>query len=140
MSSTQRRLRLSSEIRKANTLAEIACNHCFLQGIDCYVMPESRLKCSECTRLGRPYVNMSWASLDRTRKEYEKKVKEDKKLLSEVIGRLLWNKKILQQVKERARKKAFYLASEMETDSKAVGAEEIDCPAAAISIAYSPAI
>ena len=140
MSSTQRRIRLSTEIRNANFIAPTACTHCFAQGIDCYIMPESRLKCSECTRLGKACVNMSWASLDKTREEFEKKVEEDEKLLAEVIGRLLRNKKILQQAKERARHKALCLASEMEADGEATGAEEIDCPAASIGVAYSPAM
>jgi hypothetical protein len=38
---------------------------------------------------------MSWALLDKTCKEYEKKVEEDKTLLATVIARLLQNKKIL---------------------------------------------
>jgi hypothetical protein len=38
---------------------------------------------------------MSWVSLDKTRKEYKKKVEADKKLLAEVISRLMQNKKIL---------------------------------------------
>jgi hypothetical protein len=139
-SSTQRRIRLSSEIRSANTLASVACNHCFLQGIECYVMPNSRLKCSECTRLGRACVNMSWASLDKTREEYEKKVDQDEKLLAEVIARLLRNKKILEQAKERAQRKAMCLASEMEADGESISAEQIDCPAASVGVAFSPAM
>jgi hypothetical protein len=71
---TQRCICLSSEIRSANTLASVTCNYCFLQGIECYVMPNSCLKCSECTRLGWACVNMSWALLDKTREEYKKKV------------------------------------------------------------------
>jgi hypothetical protein len=42
------------------------------------------------------------------------KVDIDKKLLAEVIVRLLRNKKILAQAEERARKKTLYLASELE--------------------------
>jgi hypothetical protein len=45
--------------------------------------------------MGRPCVNLSWESLDKTRAEYEEKVKKDKQLLVEVIARLLRNKKIL---------------------------------------------
>ena len=55
----------------------------------------SRLKCSECTKAGKPCVNMSWALLDKTREEYEKKVEDDEMLLATVIARLLRNKKIL---------------------------------------------
>jgi hypothetical protein len=47
------------------------------------------LKCLECTRLGHLCVNISWVSLDKTRKEYRKKVDKDKRLLSEVVSRLM---------------------------------------------------
>jgi hypothetical protein len=40
---------------------------------------------------------MSWALLDKTCKEYKKKVEEDKTLLATVIAQLLQNKKILKQ-------------------------------------------
>ena len=83
---------------------------------------------------------MSWASLDRTREEYQKKVDEDEKLLAEVIARLLRNKKILKQAEERARKKALCLALEIEEEGKIVLVEELDCPIALISIEFSPAM
>jgi hypothetical protein len=139
-SSTQRCIHLSSKIQSANTLASVTCNHCFLQGIKCYIIPNSRLKCSKCTRLGQACVNMSWASLDKTRKEYKKKVNQDEKLLAEVIAHLLHNKKILEQAKERAQRKAMCLASEMEANRESISAEQIDCPAASVGIAFSPAI
>lgn len=138
MSSTQRRLRLSSEIRRADTPAGIPCNYCLEQNIVCFVMPESRLKCAECTRLGKACVNMSWASLDRTRDEYQKKVDEDEKLLAEVISRLLRNKKILKQAEDRARQKALCLASDMEAAGETEAAQEFDCPAASIGMEFSP--
>lgn len=136
--STHRRLRLSTEILQANVPAEVPCNHCLLEGIVCFVMPNSGLKCAECTRLGRACVNLSWESLDRTRDEYQKKVDEDEKLLSAVIARLLRNKKILAQAKERARKKALCLASEMEALGELDPPQQFDCPAASIGIAASP--
>jgi hypothetical protein len=46
-------------------------------------------------RLGRPCVNLSWDSLDRTRKEYQRKVDEDEAELSVILARLMRNKKIL---------------------------------------------
>jgi mRNA-degrading endonuclease YafQ of YafQ-DinJ toxin-antitoxin module len=48
---------------------------------------------------------MFWVSLDKTYKEYKKKVEADKKLLIEVILCLMRNKKILQQIKDYAAKK-----------------------------------
>lgn len=136
--SRKRQIRLAQEILNANIVSEIACDKCFLENRPCYIMPNSSLKCAECTRLGRSCVNMSWASLDRTREEYQAKVDEDEKLLAEVIARLLRNKKILAQANERARKKALCLASEMEAEGEDVNAESLDCPAASIGMEFSP--
>ena len=120
-SASQKRLRLSIEIRRHNTIAPISCDRCFASGHDCFVMPSAnRLKCAECVRVGRPCVNLSWESLDKTRVEYEKKVEEDEKLLADVIARLLRNKKILAQAKDRAAKKAECLANELEGEGKDV--------------------
>ena len=83
---------------------------------------------------------MSWESLDRTREEYQKKVDEDEQLLATVISRLLRNKKILAQAKERARRKALCLASELEQEGEEVNAQTINCPAASISIGLSPTV
>jgi hypothetical protein len=47
------------------------------------------LKCLECTCLGYLCMNMSWVSLDKTYEEYRKKVDEDKRLLLEVVSRLM---------------------------------------------------
>jgi hypothetical protein len=61
-------------------------------------------------------------------------------LLAEVITRLLYNKKILEQAKERAQRKAIYLASEMKANRELISAEQINCPAASVGIAFLPAI
>lgn len=105
-------------------------------------MPEvdgKRLKCSECTKQGHPCVNMSWVSLDKTREEYEKKVEADEKLLAEVVTRLMRNKKILQQAKARAERKAWCLANSLRDEGENVDAQEsIDCPAADALVGFSP--
>jgi hypothetical protein len=54
--------------------------------------------------------------------------------------RLLYNKKILEQAKECAQRKAIYLASEIEADGESTSAEQINCPAASVGIAFSPVI
>jgi hypothetical protein len=61
-------------------------------------------------------------------------------LLAEVIARLLCNKKILEQAKECAQRKAMCLASEMEADRELISAEQINCPAASVGVAFSPAM
>ena len=80
----------------------------------------SRLKCLECVCVSHPCVNLSQESLDKTRAKYKKKVEDNKKLLTEVIARILRNKKILTQAKERAAKKAKYLAIMLDTKGKDV--------------------
>jgi hypothetical protein len=54
--------------------------------------------------------------------------------------RLLYNKKILEQAKECAQRKAIYLASKIEANRELISAEQINCPAAFVGIAFSPAI
>ena len=80
----------------------------------------SRLKYLECVYVSRLCVNLSQESLDKTRAEYKKKVEDNKKLLAEVIARMLRNKKILTQAKERAAKKAECLANELDAKGKDV--------------------
>lgn len=138
--STVRKHRLHKEILSANTVAEEPCVDCDLENTVCYIMPNSGLKCAECTRMGRPCVNMSWASLDKTREEYKKKVEEDEKELAAVIARMLRNKKILAQAEERARKKTICLAAEMSSEGEDVNSTMVDCPAADALTGYSGAL
>jgi hypothetical protein len=133
---------LCLEIRRNGTPAPVPCDYCLQFGRDCIAMPEvdgQRLKCSECTRMGHACVNMSWVSLDKTRDEYEKKVEADEKLLAEVLARLMRNKKILQQAKDRATKKAWCLANSLRDEGEGVDAQEsFDCPAADALVGFSP--
>ena len=61
-------------------------------------------------------------------------------MLAEVIARMLRNKKILAQAKERAAKKAKCLANKLDAKGKDVQAKEISCPAADAQVAFSPAM
>ena len=107
-------------------------------GHNCVMMESnSRLRCSECVRLGRKCVNMSWESLDRTREEYRKKVEKDEEELSTLLARLMRNKKILQQANDRAKQKAACLEAEM---SAAGELDNEDCPAADALVGLSPAV
>lgn len=101
----------------------------------------SRAKCSECVRAGKPCVNLSWSSLDKTREDYQKKVDEDEELLAEVMARLMRNKKILRQATERARKKAQCLMSAMDAAGELEDPDPLeDCPAADATVGLSPAM
>lgn len=134
-------LRLALEIRRNGTVAPICCDYCLKFGRACIAMPEAdgkRLKCAECTKIGRPCVNLSWVSLDKTREEYEQKVAADEALLAEVLARLMRNKKILQQAKDRAARKAWCLANSLRDMGDEVDAQEANCPAADALVGFSP--
>jgi hypothetical protein len=62
--------------------------------------------------------------------------------LAEIIARLIRNKKILQQAKERTQKKLLYLALELRNDSKEVDAvaKNFNCSAADALVGFSPTI
>jgi hypothetical protein len=101
----------------------------------------SILKCSECVRRGKPCVNMSWASLDKSREDIQRKIDADEVLLAEVMGRLLRNKKLLRSVNEKAQKKTECLAAGLEEVPETPPSEEVfveDCPAAAATVGISP--
>ena len=97
----------------------------------------SCLKYLEYVRVSCLCVNLSQESLDKTRAKYKKKVEDNKKLLIEVIARILYNKKILAQAKERAAKKAKCLANKLDTKGKDVQAKEISCSAVDAQVAFS---
>lgn len=139
-SSHVRNLRLRLKIRSANVPAETPCNRCFFKGHKCYIMLDAlkRLKCAKCTKAGKLCVNMSQESLNRTRKEYRKKVKEDKLLLATVVNQLIRNKKILKQAKERARYKALRLANKIIKTRELELAKEVNYPAASIRMCTLP--
>jgi hypothetical protein len=67
-------------------------------------------------------------------------VDKDKKALAEIMARLIRNKKILRQAKERACKKLLCLASELRNDGEKVDAvaENFNCPAADTLVGFSP--
>ena len=79
-----------------------------------------RLKYLECVCVSYLCVNLSQEFLNKTRAKYKKKVEDNKKLLVEVITRILRNKKILTQAKERAVKKAKCLANKLDAKGKDV--------------------
>ena len=70
MSSTRNRLRLSAKILTADTPTKFPYIYYLKKSLVYYIMPNSNLRYAECIQLGRLYINLSQASLDRTRKEY----------------------------------------------------------------------
>ena len=95
ISLTYPRLRLSTKILTIDTPTKFRYLYYLIKGTIYYIIPNSTLKYTECTRLDYLYINLSQASLDCTRDKYGKNVNKDKKLLAKVIAQLLQNKKIL---------------------------------------------
>ncbi len=104
-------------------------------------MPD-RLKCSECVRLGRPCVNLSWSLIKKTIESYEKKVEEDESQLATLIARLIRDKKILAQAKARLKQKTLCLMDEMEVNNELEDPDpsESSCPAASALVRLSPSL
>ena len=141
MSSYACNICLALEIQQANTPAKVPCNCCFFKGHKCYIMLEglSCLKCAKCTKASKLCVNISQLLLDKTYKEYKKKVEEDKTLLATIITQLLQNKKILKQVNDYAQQKALCIANKIVVTRELDTAKEVDYLVASIRIYTSPA-
>lgn len=74
----------------------------------------SRLHCSDCVRLGRPCVDLSWEHLNHTRKECQAMIDEDQKELARIFARLTRNLDTLHQAEYCAHQKTECLAKELE--------------------------
>ena len=115
MSSYQNRIRLAFEIDCYETFVDFACERCCYISKPCIVMKDSSscLKCSKCVRASKSCVNMSWTSLNRTRKDLFSKVTKNEVVLTIVITRLLRNKKMLKKVDAKTKRKTQCLLSNM---------------------------
>ena len=83
---------------------------------------------------------MSQSLLDKTYKEYKKKVKDNKKELVTIITQLLQNKRILAQAKEHTHKKALYLINKLAKDSKEINIVFLDYIIIDTLVRFSPTI
>ena len=137
--SSLKKKRLYFEIKENGILAKTPYDRCFQLGCP-YVVIDSqkRLKCAECVRQGKPYVNLSQASLDRTRKKLRKEINADKEELTRVIARLIRNKKILKQADNKARKKAECLANKLEESGDLNTL--VNCPTTDTQVGLSPIV
>ena len=112
--SQQNRLRVASKIVQYDALIVTPCDRCFVFGRNCIMMKSlSRVKCFECVRSKKSCTNLSWEALNKTREKYKKKIQFDEEELTKIINRLLRNKRILQQVDEKAKRKIEHLFDEL---------------------------
>ena len=121
-SSHRDRLCLARKIQSDGDLAVRPCRDCHSLGRACIVMPPNdRLKCSECTRRGRPCVDMSWDSVERTKDLLKDDVRREEEAVLEMMrqllerqARLARKRKLLEQAQQRSDEQMECLIREME--------------------------
>ena len=112
--SQQNRFRVAFEIAQYDAFVIFSYDRCLFFNRYCVVMESSsRLKCFECVRSKKSCFNLSWETLDKTREKYKKKIQFNEKELTKVISRLLRNKRILQQIDEKTKRKIKHLLEEL---------------------------
>ena len=83
--STTYKLYLYNKILYTNTIAESPYFNYKIKNCEYFIMLDFNLKYTKCVYLDYSYVNISQTSLNKTYKEYKKKVKENKKELLVII-------------------------------------------------------
>jgi len=132
-------IRLAFEINRYDILVNFAYERCSCSDKPCIAMKDSlsRLKCSKCVRASKACVNMSWASLNRIRKDLSLKIAKNEAVLTIVITRLLRNKKMLKKVDAKAKRKTQCLLFKIK---KSNVAKSFNCLVANALIEASSAI
>jgi hypothetical protein len=135
----QSRICFAFEIDRYDILINFVCERCSCSDKSCIAMKDSssRLKCSKCVHANKACVNMSWASLNRIKKDLFLKIAKNEAVLTIVITRLLRNKKMLKKVDAKAKRKTQCFLSEVK---KSNVAESFDCFAANALIKASSVI
>ena len=83
--STTCKLYLYNKIFYTNTITESPCFNCKTKNYKYFIILNFNLKYARCVYLNYSYINILQMSLDKTCKEYKKKVKENKKELFIII-------------------------------------------------------
>ncbi|KAG9629033.1 hypothetical protein KCU64_g17636, partial [Aureobasidium melanogenum] len=96
-------------------------------------------KCSECTRLGRKCTNMSFAALDTTIADCNRKMEEAMEEMSVAMAKYMRNKKIKTQAEERNKTRMLHMQHDLAANDVDVDSDG-DCPAADAAVGLSPAM
>jgi hypothetical protein len=117
-SSYVRRLRLSESLRYRGQSASSPCSFCCRNSLRCVGMPEKSLKCAECTKRGRPCVDVAWkvdfVEMERVRKEWREAQRQSAKAQARAAS--LWEK--LEELNKRADEEAECLARVIEEEDR----------------------
>ena len=124
--STRNRLSLSESIRRKNHINPSPCDYCFSNSLTCFTMPSNpKLKCSECTRRGRPCAANSLEALDVSEENLQQDLNRDEEereqllaRLAELQSRVARKRKVLEQARRRAEDARNCLIREMEAEGE----------------------
>ena len=133
-SSAQRRVRLSQRILSGGEPSDSPCDYCLSAGKACVrIMGDKRLKCSECARRGRPCVDMSWESVDRSVRLSREDLSRDEsrrdelmRELAALMARIDRKRKVVELAQKRSIEQAHCLAREMAAEGEDVYQTVID--------------
>jgi hypothetical protein len=127
--SSRKRQRQLDELDASGIPALLPCEYCSLHDLSC-IMPSEHsnsVRCQHCVRRGRPCVNASWESLDRTRERTRKQLDESfdamtkqqeeiarrQEELNQVVAKISRLRKVLKLAEERATDKQRCLQEEL---------------------------
>ena len=110
----QNRLRVVFEIAQYDIFVVTFCDRYIFFDRNCIVMKFfSHLKCFKCVRFEKSCTNFSWKILNKTREKYKRKIQLNEEKLTKIISRLFQNKRILQQIDEKAKQKIEHFFEEL---------------------------
>ena len=120
---TAERRRAAKRIRRFGKPSPFACDFCFSRGKFCVQMPNRKgeLVCSQCRKLGRKCVQLSWAAVDRSveesRRRFDEKEAEWKdaaRRFAQLQAELDSRRAVLEQAEARAQQQLWCLEEELE--------------------------
>jgi hypothetical protein len=139
-SKQQEKIKLAERIEKLGSRTDWSCLFCLESCDDCIVMSaRPDLKCSNCTRRGKPCVSVSWDVLDRTSEKKAAEIEdaeqrlrtvnaEVRKMMAEVVRRqeeaakimesIERNRKVLKQAHQRAEAKTICMLEELQAEEE----------------------
>ena len=121
--STLRNHRLADYIRRFGFFDPVYCQSYFRLGRDCYKIPFKSVKCEECARSGRKYIDVSWRSVDsafnQTSKQLRLEKEKGERLLEQVVVSQIKRRRFrrtLERIRSRVEQKMVCISEEIDKE------------------------
>ena len=107
--------RVVIKIERYEIFVNIFCDRCCFFDRFCIVMKnfEFYFRCFQCVKNEKKCVNISWSSLNRTRKNLISKIFVNEAMLTIVIIKLLRNKNFLKEINAKTKRKTQCLFNDL---------------------------